>query len=71
MVRAALRAGLLGRIAKTEILPDDPADTAALLDIAIIQKAAYEVRYEIGHRPDRMASPGPPSQRMITLHTSI
>ena len=56
----------LTRIAKTEILPDDAADTAALLDIAIIQKAAYEVRYEIGHRPDRIGVPWAALQRMIT-----
>ena len=52
-------------MAKTDILPEDPADTAALLDIAIIQKAAYEVRYEIGHRPDRIGVPWAALQRMI------
>jgi maltose alpha-D-glucosyltransferase/alpha-amylase len=57
----------LERIAKEDILPSDPDDTAALLDIAIIQKAAYEVRYEVGHRPDWLMVPLTALQRMIGL----
>ena len=38
-------------------LPTDPDDVVLLLDMAIIQKAAYEVRYEIGHRPDWVMIP--------------
>ena len=61
----------LARIAATEILPTNPVDTALLLDIAIIQKAAYEVRYEIGHRPDRLGVPLTALLRMLTVQPTI
>ncbi len=31
--------------------PEDDADMRALLDLFIIEKAAYEVRYEVSNRP--------------------
>ena len=33
------------------------SNLALLLDVAVLQKAAYEVRYEIGHRVDRVGVP--------------
>ena len=44
-------------MAGTGLLPDDPDNLALLLDVAVLQKAAYEVRYEIGHRVDRVGVP--------------
>ena len=38
-------------IAGTPTHPDDPAFAAALLDLFAIQKAAYEVVYELANRP--------------------
>ena len=46
-----------GAFANTKVLPSDPADVRILLDAAIMQKAAYEVRYELGHRPERVGVP--------------
>jgi maltose alpha-D-glucosyltransferase/alpha-amylase len=39
------------QIAGTPTHPDDPAFAAALLDLFAIQKAAYEVVYELANRP--------------------
>jgi maltose alpha-D-glucosyltransferase/alpha-amylase len=44
-------------MAGTDLLPDDPADLALLLHVAVLQKAAYEVRYELGHRVERVGVP--------------
>jgi maltose alpha-D-glucosyltransferase/alpha-amylase len=52
-------------IGKSEILPSDIDDVCLLLDVAVIQKAAYEVRYEIGHRPDWVGIPFRALQRII------
>ena len=45
------------RMAGTGLLPSDPSNLALLLDVAVLQKAAYEVRYEIGHRVERVGVP--------------
>ena len=34
------------------LVPSDPADRAALLDVFVVHKALYEVRYELANRPD-------------------
>jgi maltose alpha-D-glucosyltransferase/alpha-amylase len=47
------------------LIPTDPDQLALLLDVAILQKAAYEVRYEIGHRIDRVGVPLRALQRLI------
>jgi maltose alpha-D-glucosyltransferase/alpha-amylase len=50
------------------ILPSNADDIALLLDVAVIQKAAYEVRYEIGHRPDRVSVPLQGLERIVGEH---
>jgi len=47
------------------ILPSARDDVELLLDVAVIQKAAYEVRYEIGHRPDRVSVPLAALERIV------
>lgn len=44
-------------IAGSPTHPDDPAFARALLDMFVIQKAAYEVAYELSNRPDWVAIP--------------
>ncbi|HLV29477.1 MAG TPA: alpha-amylase, partial [Burkholderiaceae bacterium] len=39
------------------LLPDDPIARRSLLDLALLEKAAYEICYEAAHRPDWMAVP--------------
>ena len=41
----------------TGLLPDDDAATAILLDVLLLQKATYELRYELGARPDWVTIP--------------
>ena len=43
----AYRAGM----ADTDLIPDDDDDLALLLDVYVITKSLYEVRYELGNRP--------------------
>jgi maltose alpha-D-glucosyltransferase/alpha-amylase len=38
-------------------LPDDPADRRLLVELFLLEKACYEVRYELDHRPDWVAIP--------------
>ena len=45
---AAYEAGMAG----AEVHPDNPETARALLDLMLIQKAAYEVGYEMAMRPD-------------------
>ncbi len=45
------------QMAGSELIPSDHAHLKLLLDVAVLQKAAYEVRYEIGHRLDRVGIP--------------
>jgi len=39
------------------LLPDDDSARRILLDLALVEKSAYEIVYEAGHRPDWMAVP--------------
>jgi trehalose synthase-fused probable maltokinase len=39
------------------ITPRDAAATESLLDLFVVEKALYELRYEINHRPDWIAIP--------------
>ncbi len=54
-------------IETADVLPTETSDTGLLLDVAIIQKAAYELRYEIGHRPDWVGVPLGALQRMLGI----
>ncbi len=47
----------VARMAGSVLLPREPDHLALLLDVAVLQKAAYEVRYEMGHRVDRVGVP--------------
>jgi maltose alpha-D-glucosyltransferase / alpha-amylase len=38
-----------------ELLPGDPAALRHLLDLFVLEKALYELRYEIGNRPEWVA----------------
>ncbi len=39
------------------LLPEDEAARRTLLDLALVEKSAYEIVYEAGHRPDWMTVP--------------
>ena len=54
---AAFLRGYLAETAGTSMLPADDASTAILLDVLLIQKAAYELRYELGARPTWVTTP--------------
>ena len=47
------------------LLPSDDASIATVLDAFELDKAIYEVAYELGHRPDQVAIPLHGVQRVI------
>jgi maltose alpha-D-glucosyltransferase/alpha-amylase len=56
-VSAAFLRGYLEATADASFLPADDADKAVLLDAFLIQKAGYELGYELNNRPDWVAIP--------------
>jgi maltose alpha-D-glucosyltransferase / alpha-amylase len=68
-VSTAFLHGYLGRVVGTPAWPAAEADMQPLLDVLLLEKAAYELRYELNSRPDwvgiplgkldRLASGGP------------
>ncbi|MBI5090575.1 MAG: phosphotransferase [Actinobacteria bacterium] len=44
-------------IAPSRLVPAERADMQLLLDLFVLDKAFYEIRYELGHRPDWVAWP--------------
>jgi maltokinase len=55
--RDAFLAAYLGRVGIDALLPADPVGRAALLAAFELDKAVYELGYELGHRPDKAAIP--------------
>jgi maltose alpha-D-glucosyltransferase / alpha-amylase len=50
-VSAAFLQSYLDVAAEGSLLPGDPADVELLLDALMLEKALYELRYELNHRP--------------------
>jgi maltose alpha-D-glucosyltransferase/alpha-amylase len=44
-------AGYLGAVAVADLLPADPDHLEGLLDLYCVEKALYEIGYELNHRP--------------------
>jgi maltose alpha-D-glucosyltransferase/alpha-amylase len=51
-VGAAFLRAYLERAAEAPLVPKDGASLAALLDIYLLEKALYEIGYELQNRPD-------------------
>ena len=63
--RAALLEGYLGHEGIEALLPSDPADRNALLAAFELDKAVYELSYELAHRPDKVAIPLVGIERLV------
>jgi len=50
-VSAAFLNGYLTVMGNSDVLPQDPAELASLLEIYLLEKAIYELGYELGNRP--------------------
>lgn len=59
--------GYFQNMAGCASLPDKAADTQKLLDLFILEKALYEVIYEVANRPDWLAIPMNGLSRLIDL----
>ena len=55
--QAAFLRGYLDAVSTARLLPETPADVAALLDVFWLEKAVYELGYELDHRPDWLGIP--------------
>ena len=53
----AFLAGYRGAAAGVASIPSDTASLTAMLDLFMLEKAAYELRYEMDNRPDWIAIP--------------
>src|SRR5690606_7124260 len=51
-ISVAFLRGYLGGAEKAVFLPESPEQVGALLDLFILEKAVYEVHYELNSRPD-------------------
>ncbi len=49
--QAAFLREYLATVADHDLVPENPQQLAALLSCFVLEKAFYEVRYELGHRP--------------------
>jgi trehalose synthase-fused probable maltokinase len=56
-VSAAFLNAYLSTAQGSSILPSNPADLRALLDVHILEKAVYELEYELNNRPDWVRIP--------------
>ncbi|HXD71615.1 MAG TPA: maltose alpha-D-glucosyltransferase [Gaiellales bacterium] len=56
-VSAAFLKAYLAAVAPAAILPEDPDQLARLIDLHLIEKAVYELGYELDNRPDWVVIP--------------
>jgi maltose alpha-D-glucosyltransferase / alpha-amylase len=56
-VAASYLKGYLGSAAGTNVIPTDEEDLRLLLDVHILEKAVYELAYELNNRPSWVAIP--------------
>jgi maltose alpha-D-glucosyltransferase / alpha-amylase len=54
---AAFLKGYVGPISASSLLPSAPVQTASLLDLFLLDKALYELSYELNNRPDWVRIP--------------
>ncbi|RJF75107.1 maltose alpha-D-glucosyltransferase [Rhodopseudomonas palustris] len=55
-------------MADSPVWPSDPAAAERLLDFYLIEKALYEIEYELAHRPDWLRVPLAGILRILTRH---
>ena len=56
-VSAAFLKGYLPAVASASLLPQAPAELGILLDAYLLDKAIYEIGYELNNRPERTQIP--------------
>jgi maltose alpha-D-glucosyltransferase/alpha-amylase len=54
---SAFLSGYLARVGDESILPSDPDHIRMLLDVLLVEKAVYELEYELNNRPDWVGIP--------------
>jgi maltose alpha-D-glucosyltransferase/alpha-amylase len=64
---AFLRGYRASGVFETKVLPAEGAEAAAVLEVMVIDKAAYEVAYELNNRPSWVGVPMSGLLRMIAL----
>jgi maltose alpha-D-glucosyltransferase / alpha-amylase len=64
-VSASYLDGYLTHAQSAKLLPDDPTVVDTLLRIYLLEKALYEIGYELGHRPDWVSIPIEATLRLL------
>jgi maltose alpha-D-glucosyltransferase/alpha-amylase len=54
---ASFLRGYLEAVDGSSIIPSDPTHVRLLLDALVVEKAAYELEYEVNNRPDWVEIP--------------
>ena len=68
--RGAFLDGYLAHDGVEELLPSDPAGRATLLAAFELDKAVYELAYELAHRPDNVSIPLAGIERLVRGHVT-
>lgn len=64
-VSQAFLDGYMTHAREGKFLPENPREVDTLLRIYLLEKALYEIGYELGHRPDWVAIPIEATERLI------
>lgn len=56
-ISASFLEGYLGSVEGSSVIPTDPTHVRRLLDGFVVEKAAYELEYELNNRPDWVEIP--------------
>jgi maltose alpha-D-glucosyltransferase/alpha-amylase len=56
---------------QTRLWPEKAEDTQRLLDFFLLEKAFYEIEYELSHRPDWLRVPLAGTLRILSQHKEI
>jgi maltose alpha-D-glucosyltransferase/alpha-amylase len=55
-------------MAGSPLWPDDPAARERILKFFLLEKAFYEIEYELAHRPDWLRAPLTGALRILSSH---
>jgi maltose alpha-D-glucosyltransferase/alpha-amylase len=67
---AAFLAAYRETMTNTRLWPADPAAAGRMLEFFLLERALYEIEYELAHRPDWLRIPLTGAIRLLSRHTN-